>query len=143
MKGRSMKYLVRKEVDVTKPVNIKVLNSFDKISVAIRYAWANTRFAKQRESEIETAQQREKSALRENTKGELSKLLYEWFSERSDIDEVTIIIQSSAYESFMSVIEDIEYGAFIFKMQQENRDLRLLDPERPYICCVTRRQINE
>ena len=89
-----MKYLVRKDIDVTKPVSLKSLNSFIKISTAFRYAWANTQFAQKKASDIETVEQRKRAAMREHVKGELSKMLYEWFSEKSNTEELTFIINS-------------------------------------------------
>ena len=137
-----MKYLVRKDIDVTKPVSLKSLNSFTKISTAFRYAWANTQFAQKKASDIETVEQRKRAAMREHVKGELSKMLYEWFSEKSNTEELTFIINSELFDTFKSVCEDIEYSAFQFIVERENYDMRLLDSSRPYVCRVTRRQIN-
>lgn len=143
-----MRSFVRKELDVSKPINLRKLSPVMKIYVGIVKKWQSsdwyqTNYNKRLE-EIYMKQVQKDESLKEMMLAQLYKEL----SQNATLHEkglttksVVLQIDSNYKDSLQRVLSHKDFLQYNMQIVEENNDLRIAFPDMPILVKVTKKSL--
>ena len=147
-----MRAVVRKEVDVDQPLNLRRLSAFQKIAVSLRKEWKSTVFYRNSDLARERAAHQKKIAREENAKSAILSKVYTELIRKADayddvgtINEVTVAVDASfsdilfdRYDSdgdlvYKGILNHSDFAQYDIEVVKENHDVRLAFPHMQYL----------
>ena len=147
-----MRAVVRKEVDVDQPLNLRRLSAFQKIAVSLRKEWKSTVFYRNSDLARERVAHQKKIAREENAKGAILSKVYTELIRKADayedvgtISEVTIAVDASfsdilfdRYDNdgdlvYKGILNHSDFAQYDIEVVKENHDVRLAFPHMQYL----------
>ena len=139
-----MRAVIRKEVDVDQPLNLRRLSPLQKITVSLRKEWKSTSFYRNADLARERVAHQKKIAREEDAK----RAILGKADARKDvgtIDEVIVAVDASfsdilfdRYNSdgellYKGILNHSDFAQYDIEVIQENHDIRLAFPHMQYL----------
>lgn len=147
-----MRAVIRKEVDVDQPLNLRRLSPLQKITVSLRKEWKSTSFYRNADLARERVAHQKKIAREEDAKRAILGKVYTELIRKADarkdvgtIDEVIVAVDASfsdilfdRYSSdgellYKGILNHSDFAQYDIKVIQENHDIRLAFPHMQYL----------
>ena len=146
-----MRAVIRKEVDVDQPLNLRRLSPLQKITVSLRKEWKSTSFYRNADLARERVAHQKKIAREEDAKRAILGKVYTELIRKADarkdvgtIDEVIVAVDASfsdilfdRYNSdgellYKGILNHSDFAQYDIEVIQENHDIRLAFPHMQY-----------
>ena len=147
-----MRAVIRKEVDVVQPLNLRRLSPLQKITVSLRKEWKSTSFYRNADLARERVAHQKKIAREEDAKRAILGKVYTELIRKADarkdvgtIDEVIVAVDASfsdilfdRYNSdgellYKGILNHSDFAQYDIEVIQENHDIRLAFPHMQYL----------
>ena len=147
-----MRAVIRKEVDVDQPLNLRRLSPLQKITVSLRKEWKSTSFYRNADLARERVAHQKKIAREEDAKRAILGKVYTELIRKADarkdvgtIDEVIVAVDASfsdilfdRYNSdgellYKGILNHSDFAQYDIEVIQENLDIRLAFPHMQYL----------
>lgn len=147
-----MRAVIRKEVDVDQPLNLRRLSPLQKITVSLRKEWKSTSFYRNADLARERVAHQKKIAREEDAKRAILGKVYTELIRKADarkdvgtIDEVIVAVDASfsdilfdRYNSdgellYKGILNHSDFAQYDIEVIQENHDIRLAFPNMQYL----------
>ena len=147
-----MRAVIRKEVDVDQPLNLRRLSPLQKITVSLRKEWKSTSFYRNADLARERVAHQKKIAREEDAKRAILGKVYTELIRKADarkdvgtIDEVIVAVDASfgdilfdRYNSdgellYKGILNHSDFAQYDIEVIQENHDIRLAFPHMQYL----------
>ena len=147
-----MRAVIRKEVDVDQPLNLRRLSPLQKITVSLRKEWKSTSFYRNADLARERVAHQKKIAREEDAKRAILGKVYTELIRKADarkdvgtIDEVIVAVDASfsdilfdRYNSdgellYKGILNHSDFAQYDIEVIQENHDIRLALPHMQYL----------
>lgn len=147
-----MRAVIRKEVDVDQPLNLRRLSPLQKITVSLRKEWKSTSFYRNADLARERVAHQKKIAREEDAKRAILGKVYTELVRKADarkdvgtIDEVIVAVDASfsdilfgRYNSdgellYKGILNHSDFAQYDIEVIQENHDIRLAFPHMQYL----------
>lgn len=147
-----MRAVIRKEVDVDQPLNLRRLSPLQKITVSLRKEWKSTSFYRNADLARERVAHQKKIAREEDAKRAILGKVYTELIRKADarkdvgtIDEVIVAVDASfsdilfdRYNSdgellYKGILNHSDFAQYDIDVIQENHDIRLAFPHMQYL----------
>ena len=147
-----MRAVIRKEVDVDQPLNLRRLSPLQKITVSLRKEWKSTSFYRNADLARERVAHQKKIAREEDAKRAILGKVYTELVRKADarkdvgtIDEVIVAVDASIsdilfdrYNSdgellYKGILNHSDFAQYDIEVIQENHDIRLAFPHMQYL----------
>lgn len=147
-----MRAVIRKEVDVDQPLNLRRLSPLQKITVSLRKEWKSTSFYRNADLARERVAHQKKIAREEDAKRAILGKVYTELVRKADarkdvgtIDEVIVAVDASfsdilfdRYNSdgellYKGILNHSDFTQYDIEVIQENHDIRLAFPHMQYL----------
>ena len=147
-----MRAVIRKEVDVDQPLNLRRLSPLQKITVSLRKEWKSTSFYRNADLARERVAHQKKIAREEDAKRAILGKVYTELIRKADarkdvgtIDEVIVAVDASfsdilfdRYNSdgellYKGILNHSDFAQYGIEVIQENHDIRLAFPHMQYL----------
>ena len=147
-----MRAVIRKEVDVDQPLNLRRLSPLQKITVSLRKEWKSTSFYRNADLARERVAHQKKIAREEDAKRAILGKVYTELIRKADarkdvgtIDEVIVAVDASfsdilfdRYNSdgellYKGILKHSDFAQYDIEVIQENHDIRLAFPHMQYL----------
>ena len=147
-----MRAVIRKEVDVDQPLNLRRLSPLHKITVSLRKEWKSTSFYRNADLARERVAHQKKIAREEDAKRAILGKVYTELIRKADarkdvgtIDEVIVAVDASfsdilfdRYNSdgellYKGILNHSDFAQYDIEVIQENHDIRLAFPHMQYL----------
>lgn len=147
-----MRAVIRKEVDVDQPLNLRRLSPLQKITVSLRKEWKSTSFYRNADLARERVAHQKKIAREEDAKRAILGKVYTEMVRKADarkdvgtIDEVIVAVDASfsdilfdRYNSdgellYKGILNHSDFAQYDIEVIQENHDIRLAFPHMQYL----------
>lgn len=147
-----MRAVIRKEVDVDQPLNLRRLSPLQKITVSLRKEWKSTSFYRNADLARECVAHQKKIAREEDAKRAILGKVYTELIRKADarkdvgtIDEVIVAVDASfsdilfdRYNSdgellYKGILNHSDFAQYDIEVIQENHDIRLAFPHMQYL----------
>lgn len=155
-----MRAVIRKEVDIDKPLNLRKLSPLQKILVSVRKEWQSTAFYQNSDAARERLAHQRKIAREENAKSAILGKVYTELVRKADtrkevglVNEVTIAVDSSFSEilfdkynsagelTYRGILNHSDFAQYDIDVVKENHDLRLAFPHMQYLIRFRRKVV--
>ena len=140
-----MQYFVRKELDVSAPINLRKLSPSMKIYAGVLSSWHNTRYYKKKYAKRKEIEEQVRIQKDERLKDYLLAMIYkeldnQTISKRLQIGEecleVIIQVNSVSIYSLNRVLKSKEFLPYKIERIQEEKDFRIAFPDMPVLIRV-------
>ena len=147
-----MRAVIRKDVDVDQPLNLRRLSPLQKITVSLRKEWKSTSFYRNADLARERVAHQKKIAREEDAKRAILGKVYTELIRKADarkdvgtIDEVIVAVDASfsdilfdRYNSdgellYKGILNHSDFAQYDIEVIQENHDIRLAFPHMQYL----------
>ena len=147
-----MRAVIRKEVDVDQPLNLRRLSPLQKITVSLRKECKSTSFYRNADLARERVAHQKKIAREEDAKRAILGKVYTELIRKADarkdvgtIDEVIVAVDASfsdilfdRYNSdgellYKGILNHSDFAQYDIDVIQENHDIRLAFPHMQYL----------
>ena len=147
-----MRAVIRKEVDVDQPLNLRRLSPLQKITVSLRKEWKSTSFYRNADLARERVAHQKKIAREDDAKRAILGKVYTELIRKADarkdvgtIDEVIVAVDASfsdilfdRYNSdgellYKGILNHSDFAQYDIDVIQENHDIRLAFPHMQYL----------
>ena len=147
-----MRAVIRKEVDVDQPLNLRRLSPLQQITVSLRKEWKSTSFYRNADLARERVAHQKKIAREEDAKRAILGKVYTELIRKADarkdvgtIDEVIVAVDASfsdilfdRYNSdgellYKGILNHSDFAQYDIDVIQENHDIRLAFPHMQYL----------
>lgn len=155
-----MRAVIRKEVDVDQPLNLRRLSPLQKITVSLRKEWKSTSFYRNADLARERVAHQKKIAREEDAKRAILGKVYTELIRKADarkdvgtIDEVIVAVDASfsdilfdRYNSdgellYKGILNHSDFAQYDIEVIQENHDIRLAFPNMQYLLRVRKKVV--
>lgn len=146
-----MQYFIRKELDTTKPINLRKLSPFMKIYAGIVSSWHNTRYYKRKYTKRKEVEEQTRIQKDDRLKDYLLAFIYKELDNNDiaksidDVNdeclEIIVQIKSNSIHSLERVLRSKEFLPYEIERIPEHKDFRLAYPEMPILLRVRKRTL--
>lgn len=140
-----MQYFVRKELDVSEPINLRKLSPSMKIYAGVLSSWHNTRYYKKKYAKRKEIEEQVRIQKDERLKDYLLAMIYKELDNQTiskrlqtgeECLEVIIQVNSVSIYSLNRVLKSKEFLPYKIERIQEEKDFRIAFPDMPVLICV-------
>lgn len=145
-----MQYFVRRELDMSSPVNLRKLSPLMKIYAGVISKWKETKYYKTQFNKRKEAAYAVQVKHDECLKDALLALIYKELDDNTSLGtkseeciSVVLQINSRYIHSIDRVLRGKEFLPYCVERVKEEPDFRLAYPEMPILLKVTKRSLQE
>lgn len=140
-----MQYFVRKELDVSEPINLRKLSPSMKIYAGVLSSWHNTRYYKKKYAKRKEIEEQVRIQKDERLKDYLLAMIYKELDNQTiskrlqtgeECLEVIIQINSVSIYSLNRVLKSKEFLPYKIERIPEEKDFRIAFPDMPVLIRV-------
>ena len=140
-----MQYFVRKELDVSEPINLRKLSPSMKIYAGVLSRWHNTRYSKKKYAKRKEIEEQVRIQKDERLKDYLLAMIYKELDNQTiskrlqtgeECLEVIIQVNSVSIYSLNRVLKSKEFLPYKIERIQEEKDFRIAFPDMPVLIRV-------
>jgi hypothetical protein len=140
-----MQYFVRKELDVSEPINLRKLSPSMKIYAGVLSSWHNTRYYKKKYAKRKEIEEQVRIQKDERLKDYLLAMIYKELDNQTiskrlqtgeECLEVIIQVNSVSIYSLNRVLKSKEFLPYKIERIQEEKDFRIAFPDMPVLIRV-------
>ena len=140
-----MQYFVRKELDVSEPINLRKLSPSMKIYAGVLSSWHNTRYYKKKYAKRKEIEEQVRIQKDERLKDYLLAMIYKELDNQTiskrlqtgeECLEVIIQVKSVSIYSLNRVLKSKEFLPYKIERIQEEKDFRIAFPDMPVLIRV-------
>lgn len=140
-----MQYFVRKELDVSEPINLRKLSPSMKIYAGVLSSWHNTRYYKKKYAKRKEIEEQVRIQKDERLKDYLLAMIYKELDNQTiskrlqtgeECFEVIIQVNSVSIYSLNRVLKSKEFLPYKIERIQEEKDFRIAFPDMPVLIRV-------
>ena len=140
-----MQYFVRKELDVSEPINLRKLSPSMKIYAGVLSSWHNTRYYKKKYAKRKEIEEQVRIQKDERLKDYLLAMIYKELDNQTiskrlqtgeECLEVIIQVNSVSIYSLNRVLKSKEFLPYKIERIQEEKDFRIDFPDMPVLIRV-------
>ena len=140
-----MQYFVRKELDVSEPINLRKLSPSMKIYAGVLSGWHNTRYYKKKYAKRKEIEEQVRIQKDERLKDYLLAMIYKELDNQTiskrlqtgeECLEVIIQVNSVSIYSLNRVLKSKEFLPYKIERIQEEKDFRIAFPDMPVLIRV-------
>lgn len=140
-----MQYFVRKELDVSEPINLRKLSPSKKIYAGVLSSWHNTRYYKKKYAKRKEIEEQVRIQKDERLKDYLLAMIYKELDNQTiskrlqtgeECLEVIIQVNSVSIYSLNRVLKSKEFLPYKIERIQEEKDFRIAFPDMPVLIRV-------
>lgn len=140
-----MQYFVRKELDVSKPINLRKLSPSMKIYAGVLSSWHNTRYYKKKYAKRKEIEEQVRIQKDERLKDYLLAMIYKELDNQTiskrlqtgeECLEVIIQVNSVSIYSLNRVLKSKEFLPYKIERIPEEKDFRIAFPDMPVLIRV-------
>ena len=140
-----MQYFVRKELDVSEPINLRKLSPSMKIYAGVLSSWHNTRYYKKKYAKRKEIEEQVRIQKDERLKDYLLAMIYKELDNQTiskrlqtgeECLEVIIQVNSVSIYSLNRVLKSKEFLPYKIERMQEEKDFRIAFPDMPVLIRV-------
>lgn len=135
-----MRVLVRRELDITKPVDLSQCTWKEQLSAGFRSWLSGTEFYQRKQNQIHEKEHKERISQIENLKEVILSLLYEELvnnrsvSKRKEESETICISIERQYEKYIEeTLNSSDFDSYIIDKVEEDFDVMLSFPDLPML----------
>lgn len=147
-----MRVEIRKIIDTTKPINLKELSPIQKVVVAVKTAFNESKFISSSRIKREQSEHRARLQAEDQLKDVLLAKVYQALVANTLTKEQDVSVQKvyikvdSKYKNYLfdefdregrllnkSILKHLDFAQYNCAIVQENADLRRAFPEMPYL----------
>lgn len=140
-----MQYFVRKELDVSEPINLRKLSPSMKIYAGVLSSWRNTRYYKKKYAKRKEIEEQVRIQKDERLKDYLLAMIYKELDNQTiskrlqtgeECLEVIIQVNSVSIYSLNRVLKSKEFLPYKIERIPEEKDFRIAFPDMPVLIRV-------
>lgn len=140
-----MQYFVRKELDVSEPINLRKLSPSMKIYAGVLSSWHNTRYYKKKYAKRKEIEEQVRIQKDERLKDYLLAMIYKELDNQTiskrlqtgeECLEVIIQVNSVSIYSLNRVLKSKEFLPYKIEKIPEEKDFRIAFPDMPVLIRV-------
>lgn len=140
-----MQYFVRKELDVSEPINLRKLSPSMKIYAGVLSSWHNTRYYKKKYAKRKEIEEQVRIQKDERLKDYLLAMIYKELDNQTiskrlqtgeECLEVIIQVNSVSIYSLNRVLKSKEFLPYKIERIPEEKDFRMAFPDMPVLIRV-------
>lgn len=140
-----MQYFVRKELDVSEPINLRKLSPSMKIYAGVLSSWHNTRYYKKKYAKRKEIEEQVRIQKDERLKDYLLAMIYKELDNQTiskrlqtgeECLEIIIQVNSVSIYSLNRVLKSKEFLPYKIERIQEEKDFRIAFPDMPVLIRV-------
>lgn len=140
-----MQYFVRKELDVSEPINLRKLSPSMKIYAGVLSSWHSTRYYKKKYAKRKEIEEQVRIQKDERLKDYLLAMIYKELDNQTiskrlqtgeECLEVIIQVNSVSIYSLNRVLKSKEFLPYKIERIQEEKDFRIAFPDMPVLIRV-------
>jgi hypothetical protein len=140
-----MQYFVRKELDVSEPINLRKLSPSMKIYAGVLSSWHNTRYYKKKYAKRKEIEEQVRIQKDERLKDYLLAMIYKELDNQTiskrlqtgeECLEVIIQVNSVSIYSLNRVLKSKEFLPYKIERIPEEKDFRIAFPDMPVLIRV-------
>lgn len=140
-----MQYFVRKELDISEPINLRKLSPSMKIYAGVLSSWHNTRYYKKKYAKRKEIEEQVRIQKDERLKDYLLAMIYKELDNQTiskrlqtgeECLEVIIQVNSVSIYSLNRVLKSKEFLPYKIERIPEEKDFRIAFPDMPVLIRV-------
>lgn len=145
-----MRYLIRRELDLDKPVNLRRLSPAMKIYAGLACKWRETNFYRTKLNKRLEADYAARVKRDEKLKEALMVVIYKELDNNSllssrgeESQELVICVKSNFIHSLDRILTHKDFLPYVISKVEEDPDVRKAFPEMPILLRVSKKKLQE
>lgn len=145
-----MRYLIRRELDLNEPVNLRRLSPMMKVYAGIASKWHDTKFYRTRLNKRLEADYAAKVKRDEKLKEAMMVIIYKELDSNSllsskgeESQELVLCIKSNFIHSLDRILTHKDFLPYVVTKVEEDPDVRKAFPEMPVLVKVSKKKLQE